>query len=171
MGENNCSWPLSFLPTDRNGPDCLFRRGLPVLIAGDLYTKHVNWKSRLNTTRGKLLRNYADENSCLIFGPHTPTTKTLKSSAPPEVLDIMMGKDLQIPVYLSSCSALSSDNLPVLIYIECLSSFHHPPLLPDFRRTDWAKLRPFTLRSVGRKERGKPKIFWSDCRPLLLECQ
>jgi hypothetical protein len=43
-------------------------------MAGDLNAKHVDWNSRLTTIRGKLLRVYADENSCLIFGPDTPTT-------------------------------------------------------------------------------------------------
>jgi hypothetical protein len=37
--------------------------GLPVLMAGDLNAKHVDWNSRLTTRRGKLLRDYADGNS------------------------------------------------------------------------------------------------------------
>jgi hypothetical protein len=41
---------------------------MPVLMAGDLNAKHVDWNSRLTTRRGKLLRDYADENACLIFG-------------------------------------------------------------------------------------------------------
>jgi hypothetical protein len=52
-----------------------FGGGLPVLIAGELNAKHVDWNSRLNTTQGKLLRDYADEKSCMIFRPDTPTTK------------------------------------------------------------------------------------------------
>jgi hypothetical protein len=51
-----------------------FGGGLPVLMAGDFNDKHMDWNSRLNTRRGKLLRDYVDENSCLIFGPDTPTT-------------------------------------------------------------------------------------------------
>ena len=39
--------------------DSCFGGGLPVLMAGDLNAKHVNWNSRLNTRRGKLLRDYA----------------------------------------------------------------------------------------------------------------
>jgi len=42
-------------------------------------------------------------------------------------LDIVMVKDLPFPVYLTSCSALSLDHLPVLIDIACYSSFQHPP--------------------------------------------
>jgi len=41
--------------------------GLCTLMAGDLNTKHVHWNSRLITTRGGLLHDYADENSCLIY--------------------------------------------------------------------------------------------------------
>ena len=51
--------------------------GWPVLMAGDLNAEHVVWISRLNTRRGKLLRDYSDENSCLIFGPDSqPPTHT-----------------------------------------------------------------------------------------------
>jgi len=50
-------------------------------------------------------------------------------------------KDLPFPVYLSSCSALSSDHLPVLIDTACRSSFHHPPDSPNFRRTNWANFQ------------------------------
>jgi endonuclease/exonuclease/phosphatase family metal-dependent hydrolase len=92
-----------------------FGEGLPVLMAGDLNAKHVDWNSRLNTRRGKLLRDYADDNSCLIFGPDIPTTNPHNSSATPDVLDIAIVKDLPFPVFLTSCSALSSDHLPVLI--------------------------------------------------------
>jgi hypothetical protein len=56
-----------------------FGGGLPVLMAGDLNAKHVVWNSRLSTLRGKH-RDYADENSCLISGPDTPTTNPYNSS-------------------------------------------------------------------------------------------
>jgi len=92
-----------------------FGRGLLVLMASDLNAKHVDWYSQLNTRRGKLLRDYADENSCLILGPVNPTTNPYNSSATPDVLDTAIVKDLPFPVYLTSCSALSSDHLPVLI--------------------------------------------------------
>ena len=110
-------------------------------MAGDLNAKHVDWNSRLSTRRGKLLRDYADGNSCLIFGPDTPTTNPYNPLATPDVLDIVITKNLTSPVYLTSCSALSSDHLPVLIDTTCRSSFQHPPDRPDFRRTDWANFQ------------------------------
>ena len=118
-----------------------FGGGLPALMAGDFNAKHVDWNSRLTTRWGKLLRDYADENSCLIFGPDTPTTNPYNPSATTDVLDIAVTKDLPFPVYLTSCFALSSDHLPVLIDTACRSSFPHPPDRPNFRRTDWANFQ------------------------------
>ena len=37
--------------------DVCFGDGLPVLMACDLKTKHVDWNSRLSTRRGNLLRD------------------------------------------------------------------------------------------------------------------
>ena len=76
--------------------------GLPVLMAGDLNAKHVDWKSRLTTTRGRLLRDYADRNSCLIYCPDSPTTIPYNPSAIPDVLDIVLTKNLVTPVNLSA---------------------------------------------------------------------
>ena len=51
------------------------------------------------------------------------------------VLDIVITKDLVTPVYLTTCTALSSEHLPVLIEMRCQSCFLNPP---DLRRTDWS---------------------------------
>jgi hypothetical protein len=83
-----------------------FGGGLPVLMAGDLNAKHVDWNSRMTTKRGKLLRDYADENSCLIFWPDTPTTNPYNPSVTPDGLDIVLTQNLSFLVYLTSCSAL-----------------------------------------------------------------
>jgi len=77
-GVNPCGLPFAFPPTDCSGPDRLFRRGLPVLMAGDLNAKHVDWNSRLSMRRVKLLRDYVDENSCLIFGTDSPASKPIQ---------------------------------------------------------------------------------------------
>jgi len=106
-------------------------------MAGDLNAKHVEWNSRLKTRREKILRDNADENSCLIFGPDRPPTNPYNPYATAYVLDIVIAKDLPFQVYLTSCSALSSDHLPVLIDTACRSFFQHPPDRPHFRRIDW----------------------------------
>jgi len=136
--ENSCGLPLA-IPPPLIGADltaCL-GGGLPVLMAGDLNAKHVEWNSRLKTRREKILRDNADENSCLIFGPDRPPTNPYNPYATAYVLDIVIAKDLPFQVYLTSCSALSSDHLPVLIDTACRSFFQHPPDRPHFRRIDW----------------------------------
>jgi hypothetical protein len=45
-------------------------------------------------------------------------------------------------VYLTACSALSSDHLPVLIDTTCRSFFRNLQARPHYRRTDWVKFQP-----------------------------
>jgi len=65
-----------------------FGGGLPVMMPGDLNAKHLDWKSRVNTRRGKILRYYAEEKSCLIFGPDYSTTNPYNHLVTLDVLDI-----------------------------------------------------------------------------------
>jgi hypothetical protein len=60
----------------------------PVLMAGDLNAKHVDWNSQLTTTKGKPLRDYASGNTFLNYGPDSPTTHPYNCTATPDVLDI-----------------------------------------------------------------------------------
>ena len=72
-----------------------FGGGLPVLMAGDLNAKHVDRNCRLSMRWRKFLRDYADDNSCLIiFGPESATTNPYNPSATPDVLDIVITKNL-----------------------------------------------------------------------------
>jgi hypothetical protein len=112
-----------------------FRVGLPVLLAADLNAKHVNWNSRLSMRREKFLRDYTDENSCLIFGPDTPTINPYNPSATPDVLDIVLTKELPSLMYLTLY------HLQVIIDIMCRSSFLDPPDGPDFSRTYWTNFQ------------------------------
>jgi hypothetical protein len=84
-------------------------------MASDLNAKYVDWNSRLTTRRGKLLRDCADGNSCLIYGPDTPTTNPYNLSATPDFFDMVITTDIPSLVHL--------DHLPVLIDTTCRSSF------------------------------------------------
>jgi len=60
-------------------------------MAGDLNAKHVGCITRLITSRWKLLREYADEKSCLIFRPETSTGHRCgKGRAVPGVSDFLL---------------------------------------------------------------------------------
>jgi hypothetical protein len=99
--------------------------GFPVTMAGDLNAKHTDWNSRLITARGSLQRDDVNRNSCLIYGPDSPTTAPYTRYATPDVLDIVVVKDFVLPVHLSVCSALSSNHLPILIDTTCRLSFQN----------------------------------------------
>jgi hypothetical protein len=70
-------------------------------MAGALNYKHVDWNSRLNTTRGRLLRDYADKMS-LIYGPNSPIIIPYNASATPDVLDIVLTKKFVTSVNLTA---------------------------------------------------------------------
>jgi hypothetical protein len=112
-----------------------------VLLAGDLNIRHVDWNSRLSTKRGKLVGDYADEKSCLIFGPDTPTTNPYNPSATADALDIVIPRDLP-SVYMTSCSALSPDHLPVIIETSCRSSFQSHRIAMTSGAQPWPNSRP-----------------------------
>jgi hypothetical protein len=114
---------------------------LPVLMAGDHNAKQIDFNSRLTTTRRKLLRDNADGNSFLIFGPNSPTRNPYDHSATPYVIDFVITRGLPSSVALVSCSALSTDLLPVLIDTGCFLAFHYTPDRPTVRYTDWAKFQ------------------------------
>jgi hypothetical protein len=77
----------------------------------------------------------------MIFGPHTPTTNPYNPLATPNILEIVVTKKLTFPTYLTLCSTLSSDHLPVLIDTMCRSSYQHLPDRTDFRHTGWANFQ------------------------------
>jgi hypothetical protein len=115
--------------------DASFGSWLLVLLAGYLNAENVDWNLQLSTRRGKILRNYADEKSCLIFGPDFPTTTPFNPSATPDVLDIVITRHLPSFVRLTTYSTLSSGHLDVLIGTMCRSFFQQPPDRADVRRT------------------------------------
>jgi hypothetical protein len=106
-------------------------------MAGDLNAKHTDWNSRLITTRGALLRDYANRNAYLIYEPDYPTTVPCQENANPDFLDIVVVKDFVLPVHLTVCPALRSDHLPVLIDTTYRTSFRNLEDLPDCKRMDW----------------------------------
>jgi endonuclease/exonuclease/phosphatase family metal-dependent hydrolase len=89
-------------------------------MTGDLNTKQRDWNARLTTASGSLLCDDAKRNSCLVYGPNSPTTNPYNFNATPDILDIVVMKDFALPAHMALCLALSSDHLPVLIDTKCL---------------------------------------------------
>jgi hypothetical protein len=60
-----------------------------------------------------------------MFGLDTPTSNTYNPLATPDDLDLVIRKKIIFLVYLTSCTALSSEHLPVLIDTTCRLPFQH----------------------------------------------
>jgi hypothetical protein len=73
--------PLKILAAYLSPSRPLIEADLPACLSGVLRVltaKHVDWNSRLITTRGRHLRDYAKDQSCLIFGrTHRPISHTI----------------------------------------------------------------------------------------------
>jgi hypothetical protein len=97
--------------------------GISVLMAGNLNAKHTDWNFWGFKARGALLRDYADRNACLMYGPDSPATFLYQLNTDPDILDIVVYKGFVSTVYLTVCPALSSGHLPVLIDTTYRTSF------------------------------------------------
>ena len=79
-GINPGSLPFTFPTTDLSGPDRLFRRGITGLDGRRPQRQTRGLELAAEHETGKLLRDYADENSRLILGrtPQPPTNTTAR---------------------------------------------------------------------------------------------
>src|SRR5699024_4657183 len=84
-----------------------------IIVAGDLNAKHTTWNSRRNNTRGTALFNFTSGRNVEVLGPNEPTHHG--GIGQPDVLDIVIVKDLALEAHLDVVNDLSSDHLPVLL--------------------------------------------------------
>jgi hypothetical protein len=99
-------------------------------MAGDSNAKHMDWKPGL-ITRGRLVRDYTDQNS-LYIGRITYNHTNLNTND----VAIVITKDVVTPGYLTMSSTLSSDHLSILIDMQCRSSFLNLPDHTDLKEAD-----------------------------------
>jgi hypothetical protein len=101
----------------------------------------MDWYSRMVAARNSLLRDYVNRSSCFIYNPESPATLPFKPNAT-DVLDIVVVKDLVLPVCLLCC-ALSSDHVTVMIDITFRTPFRNNLKRPDSTRMDWASFHAY----------------------------
>lgn len=87
----------------------------PVIIAGDLNSKHPSWNSRVTNTNGRFLHGFADTRNIVVDGPLEPTH--FGAIGRPDVLDIAIFKDVTLQHRLNVVSELDSDHNPVLMHL------------------------------------------------------
>lgn len=106
------------------------------ILAGDLNCKHESWHSKTRNTNGRRLRRYADEGLGIqIVGPTEPTIYPV-NGGDPDILDIVVMKDVILDCNLTTCRELSSDHNPVIME---LGPQGYANSLRERRTVNWRK--------------------------------
>ncbi|GJQ85884.1 hypothetical protein Trydic_g15340 [Trypoxylus dichotomus] len=107
--------PVPNVPRTRStGPRC--KKWQPaVILAGDLNAKHPSWNSRRTNASGTSLRRFADDLHLLVDATAEPTI--YPHNGQPDVLDIVVMKDVAQFHQLTVLNELSSDHNPVLLQL------------------------------------------------------
>lgn len=88
---------------------------IPTIIAGDLNSKHHEWGCRITNRKGRALHTYCSAVDLSIYGPPEPTHFGFYR---PDILDIVITKQIINPPTLTVLHELSSDHQPLLIEID-----------------------------------------------------
>ncbi|GJQ70734.1 hypothetical protein Trydic_g667 [Trypoxylus dichotomus] len=86
-----------------------------VVLAGDLNAKHLSWNSRWTNATCTCLRRFADDLHLLVDATAEPTI--FPHNGPPDILDIMVMKDVAQFRQLTVLNELSSAHNPVLLQL------------------------------------------------------
>ncbi|XP_017780954.1 PREDICTED: RNA-directed DNA polymerase from mobile element jockey-like [Nicrophorus vespilloides] len=124
--------PARVLPVD--DLEALLRTNQPVIIAGDLNSKHPAWNSRATNRNGKLLHGLQNTNNILVVGPDEPTH--YGTVGRPDVLDVAIIKNVTQFFTLDVLDELSSDHNPLALHLG--DDHDEEPAVPT-RRINWAQ--------------------------------
>lgn len=119
----------------------LFSSSQPILLLGDLNSKHLTWGCRVNNPNGTRLLSISTESSFLVNAPSEPTYYSYRPNCAPDILDIALVKNLSISFSSNVLPELTSDHLPV-IYDFSLNPqiYDHLPRLIE-GPVDWDEFR------------------------------
>lgn len=129
----SCYNPPSQLPADELVD--LLDSGHSVIAAGDFNAKHRDWFSRSHNRSGRQLRDLAVTHGWLVSAPAEPTHHHYATGLP-DILDVVIVKDVPLQIDLTSVNDLSSDHNPVLMHI---GDGANDPVNPTRKSTDWPR--------------------------------
>lgn len=100
---------------------------LPTILAGDLNAKHVAWHSHSINSAGRTLYSSMDNGEFNVFAPTTPTHYPDQTNYRPDVLDITIMKNINLPFDFDNLNDLSSDHNPIVINLQGRSRSSYIP--------------------------------------------
>lgn len=90
----------------------------PIIAAGDFNSKHPAWFSRLANPNGRILFNKMTQSDWTVCAPDEPTFFPTQQGILPDVLDIVICKNVTGIISQEVLIDLDSDHVPVLIKID-----------------------------------------------------
>lgn len=93
----------------------LFDSSIPTMVIGDLNSKSTTWGCRTNNPNGNKLVQIASNLRLNISAPEEYTYFPYRVDHQPDILDIIVSKNISWPINQSVISELDSDHLPIII--------------------------------------------------------
>ncbi|KAJ1127276.1 hypothetical protein NDU88_005679 [Pleurodeles waltl] len=118
--------------------DALLDPSIPTLIGGDLNAKHQCWNSRTANSKGHALLAHSKKEDFVVAGPTQPTHYPGSALHKPDVLDIVVMKNLSQSMELETLTALTSDHNPVLITVGDVLENQTQGPRHNYKKADWS---------------------------------
>ena len=135
--------------------DIIANLGPKVVLAGDLNAKHAEWNSKINNDAGDDLHAYLLTSVFNITAPRDPTHYP-KFGGRPDVLDVVLSKNVPLTTQPYAISALDSDHEPVIFQLSHRTITTVPPDIKVLN-TDWDLFRLELNSMINLRERPRTK--------------
>lgn len=106
----------------------IFENQEPTLLIGDLNSKHINWGCRKTNPNGVKLNNITAQLALHISAPTEHTYFPYRTNQLSDILDIILHKNLTLPIRQTVLTELDSDHLPIICTLNYSPNYY--PKLP-----------------------------------------
>lgn len=136
--------------------ETLLNYNCQIMIIGDLNSKNKNWGCNVTTQQGRNLAKLANQLKFKISAPTEPTHYPYNPNAMPDILDIIITKNINSPIFQTVIPELDSDHNPVIVTFQPydLTDYYSP--LPS--KINWYTFKeliainykyPVSLKSIN----------------------
>ncbi|KAJ1169666.1 hypothetical protein NDU88_001557 [Pleurodeles waltl] len=128
------SLPSQLCPSDI---DAILDSNIPTLIRRDLNAKHQCWNSRTTNSKRHALLAHSRKKDFVVADPTHPTHYPGATRQKPDILDIVVMKNLSQSMELETLTALMSDHNPVLITVGDEIECQHQGARYNYKKAEW----------------------------------
>lgn len=110
---------------------------IPTILAGDMNAKHTFWHSHSLNGAGRMLFSHMSQSDYTIIAPTSPTHYPDQQRQRPDVLDIVLMKNVALQFEIDNFNALTSDHNPIQLVLHGRPTISPRP--NPKRSTNWKK--------------------------------